>query len=157
MLLVIQASYYYFLNCMDLNFHIPIEQYEAPWATLRHITAIITEVIHIGSAISYVFSNNNIVIVIMQVLVFLSLLAKNILKFKNAYYLNYKVNFVDTFLNSFMIIYVFLALLITQINLPYTFNSLYLLFFISLLFALALSYVHVFFRAAALEKFFTNF
>ena len=42
-------------------------------------------------------------------------------------------------------------------NLLYTFNSLYLLHFISVLFATALSYVHGFHRASSLERFFKNF
>eukprot|EP00347_Sterkiella_histriomuscorum_P013484 403364537 len=156
-LIIFEAINYYFLVFMDLNFNIPIENYNAPWTTLRHQTILITQVIYIGSALSYVFDNNTAVVILMQVSVLLGLIARNFFKFRNSYYLLYKVNFVDTYLNSFLIIFNFLSILITQINLTYSFNTLYLLFLISILFATSLSYVHSFHRASSLERFFLNF
>ncbi|CDW89009.1 UNKNOWN [Stylonychia lemnae] len=157
MLVIYEAFSYFYLICLDLNFNNPIEQYHAPWTTLRHSTILIQQGIQIGSSIIFVFSERTFIVIIMLVLVITGLIARNFFKFRHSYYLVYKVDVMDVFFNSFMIIFLLLALLISQTTLPYTFNSLYLLHFISILFATALSYVHNFHRASSLEKFFMNF
>lgn len=157
LLVVFMAQHYFFLMCLDLNFNIPIEHYHSPWGTLRHQSVLISKAIYLSSALAFVFGDNDVMTVIMLVTTLLGLLARNFLKFRNSYYLDYRVNLVDNFLNSFMVIFILLSVLISQVNLPYSYNSLYLLFFISVLFATALSYVHSFHRGSALERFFTNF
>ena len=93
----------------------------------------------------------------MQVLMLLSLALRNLLKFKAVYFLDYRVHLLDVILNSFLISFLLLSILIQTIALPYTFNTLYLLFFTSVLFSMAISYLHYFYRASALEKFYGNF
>ena len=56
-----------------------------------------------------------------------------------------------------MILYLTLGLIVSQIDLSFTYNSLYLLHLISILFATALSYVHSFNRSSGLQRFFKNF
>ncbi len=113
MLLVFLGGYYYNLKCLDLNFNIPIENYDTPWTTLRPQSIIIPLIIHIGTALTFVFEDDTVIVVIMQVLVFLALALKSFFKHRNKCHIINRVNLVDSFMCTFLLIMVLMGLLVS--------------------------------------------
>ena len=92
----------------------------------------------------------------MQVLALIALILKSLFKFRQSYYLAFKVHLFDITLLSFLTSFLLLSLILLIIQLPYSYNVLFIIFLTSLFYTVSMLYLHWFYHQTALSKFFLS-